>query len=71
MDKEAQDPQQEHQQDPRKQFEQNLLKQAQGFWNMLQGKGSELLLSTLALRYSATRNVLLSIFSLDELSSRT
>lgn len=32
-------PQQQHD-DPRKQFEQNVLKQAQGFWNMLQGKGN-------------------------------
>ena len=42
MDRE--DQQQQQQQDPRKQFEQNLLKQAQGFWNILQGKGGELLL---------------------------
>lgn len=45
--------QQAKQQDPRKQFEQNVLKQAQGFWNMLQGKSSEDL--ALPVRYHLNR----------------
>ena len=34
--------QQQAQPHPRHEFEQNLLQQAQGLWNMLQGKGGEL-----------------------------